>query len=46
VGSPTGLEFLTFLVVGMGFTALFLIVGRGAVALITGRGYPQQRRRA
>jgi Protein of unknown function (DUF3054) len=46
VGSPTGLEFLTFLAVGMGFTALFLIVGRGLVALITGRGYPQQRRRA
>ena len=48
VGSPTGLEFLTFLGVGMGFTALFLLMGRGLVALITGRGYPQRdhRRRA
>ena len=43
VGSPTGLEFLTFLVVGMGFTALFLVVGRGLIAVTTGKGYPQRR---
>jgi hypothetical protein len=45
VGSPTGVAFITFLLVGMSFTALFLIVGRGLVALITGRGYPQRDRR-
>jgi Protein of unknown function (DUF3054) len=44
VGSPTGFGFLTFLVVGMGFTALFLVMGRGLAALVTGRGYPQRAR--
>lgn len=43
VGNPTGLEFLTFLAVGMSFTALFLVVGRGLVAVATGKGYPQRR---
>jgi len=42
VGSPTGLAFATFLVVGLGFTGLFLVVGRGVVALTTGRGYPKR----
>jgi hypothetical protein len=45
VGSPTGTAFLTFLLVGMSFTALFLVMGRGLVVLITGRGYPQRDRR-
>jgi hypothetical protein len=45
VGSPTGVAFITFLIVGMGFTALFLVMGRGLAALITGRGYPQRDRR-
>ncbi len=45
VGSPTGVAFITFLIVGMGFTALFLVMGRGLVVLITGRGYPQRDRR-
>jgi hypothetical protein len=45
VGSPTGVAFLTFLIVGMSFTALFLVMGRGLVILITGRGYPQRDRR-
>lgn len=44
VGSPTGVEFLQFLGVGMVFTGLFLLIGRGAVALFTGRGYPDRRR--
>lgn len=44
VGSPTGTRFLTFLVIGMAFTALFLVVGRGLTAVITGRGYPSRRR--
>jgi hypothetical protein len=44
VGSPSGARFLTFLAVGMVFTALFLVIGRGLTALITGRGYPSHRR--
>jgi hypothetical protein len=45
VGSPTGVgRFLTFLAVGLAFTLLFLLIGRGLVALVTGRGYPQRRR--
>jgi hypothetical protein len=44
VGSPTGWRFLTFLLIGLAFTALFLVVGRGLTALITGRGYPSRRR--
>ncbi len=42
VGSPSGLRFLTFLAVGLAFTALFLLIGRGLSALITGRGYPSR----
>jgi len=42
VGSPTGFAFLTFLIVGLGFTGLFLLVARGLVALTTGRGYPKR----
>jgi hypothetical protein len=38
VGSPTGGEFLVFLGVGMGFTLLFLLIGRGSVAVVAGRG--------
>ena len=34
VGSPTGGEFLVFLAVGMSFTLLFLLVGRGLVAVV------------
>jgi hypothetical protein len=33
-----------FLAVGLGFTMLFLAIGRLVLALITGRGYPQRRR--
>ena len=45
VGSPTGVgRFLAFLAVGLAFTLLFLLLGRGLVALVTGRGYPQRRR--
>jgi hypothetical protein len=45
VGSPTGVgRFLIFLAVGLAFTLLFLLIGRGLVALATGRGYPQRRR--
>ena len=44
VGSPSGLRFLTFLGVGMVFTALFLLIGRGLSALIMGRGSPGWRR--
>ena len=44
VGSPTGGEFLVFLAVGMGFTLLFLLAGRGLVSLATGRGWPGPRR--
>jgi len=33
-----------FLAVGLGFTMLFLMIGRLALALVTGRGYPQRRR--
>jgi len=44
VGSPSGTRFLTFLAVGMAFTGLFLLIGRGLSALITGRGYPSRRR--
>lgn len=38
VGSPTGVRFLTFLGVGMAFTMLFLLMGRGAAMLLGGRG--------
>ena len=34
VGSPTGGEFLVFLAVGMTFTLLFLLAGRGLVAVV------------
>jgi hypothetical protein len=34
VGSPTGGEFLVFLGVGMSFTLLFLLAGRGLVAVV------------
>ena len=45
VGSPTGVgRFLTFLAVGLAFTLLFLLIGRGIVALVTGRGSPERRR--
>jgi len=45
VGSPSEIgPFLTFLAVGLAFTLLFLLIGRGLVALVTGRGYPQRRR--
>jgi hypothetical protein len=45
VGSPSEIgPFLTFLAVGLAFTLLFLLIGRGLVALATGRGYPQRRR--
>lgn len=44
VGRPSGFRFLTFLAVGMAFTGLFLVLGRGLTALITGRGYPSWRR--
>jgi hypothetical protein len=44
VGSPTGIgPFLTFLAVGLSFTLLFLLIGRGLVALVTGRGDPRRR---
>ena len=33
-----------FLAVGLGFTMLFLGIGRLVLALATGRGYPQRRR--
>jgi len=32
------------LAVGLAFTLLFLLIGRGLVALVTGRGYPRRRR--
>ena len=35
VGSPTGGEFLVFLGVGMAFTLLFLLIGRGLVAVVS-----------
>ena len=44
LGSPTGWRFVVFLAVGLGFTMLFLVIGRLLLALITGRGYPQRRR--
>ena len=44
VGSPTGVDFLTFFAVAMAFTALFLLIGRGVTMLVTGRGYPERRR--
>ena len=45
VGSPSDIgPFLTFLAVGLSFTLLFLLIGRGLVALVTGRGYPRRRR--
>jgi hypothetical protein len=37
VGSPTGGEFVVFLAVGMTFTLLFLLIGRGLVAVVTRR---------
>ena len=37
VGSPTGSRLLVFLGVGLAFTLLFLLVGRGIVGLSTGR---------
>ena len=44
VGSPQGARIFVFLAVGLAFTLLFLMAGRGVVALATGRGYPQGRR--
>jgi hypothetical protein len=44
VGSPEGLRILVFLAVGLAFTLLFLLLGRAAVVVITGRGYPGRRR--
>lgn len=42
VGSPSGMgPFLTFLGVGLAFTLLFLLIGRGLVTLLTGQGYPR-----
>ncbi len=38
VGSPTGGEFVVFLAVGMSFTLLFLLIGRGLVAIVARRG--------
>lgn len=38
VGSPTGGAFLVFLAVGMAFTLLFLLMGRGSIAVVTRRG--------
>jgi hypothetical protein len=46
VGSPDGLRILVFLGVGLAFTLLFLLIGRAAVVLITGRGYPGRRDRS
>lgn len=40
VGSPDGLRILVFVGVGLAFTLLFLLLGRAAVVVITGRGYP------
>jgi hypothetical protein len=42
VGSPTGWGFLTFLGVGLAFTLLFLMMGRAAAILVSGRGYPER----
>ncbi|HEY6567141.1 MAG TPA: DUF3054 domain-containing protein [Actinomycetota bacterium] len=44
VGSPQGSRVFVFLAVGLAFTLLFLMAGRGVIALATGRGYPQGRR--
>jgi Protein of unknown function (DUF3054) len=41
VGSPAGGRLVVFVAVGLAFTLLFLLIGRGAATLITGRGYPQ-----
>jgi hypothetical protein len=44
VGSPSDIRpFLTFLVVGLAFTSLFLLIGRAIVALVIGRGDPRRR---
>ncbi len=43
VGSPTGARFLVFFLVVMAFTGLFLLLGRGLMSLLTGRGYPEKR---
>jgi len=40
VGSPHGVEILVFLGIGMAFTLLFLLVGRGAARALAGRGAP------
>jgi hypothetical protein len=37
VGSPTGGEFVVFLMVGMTFTLLFLLIGRGLIAVVARR---------
>jgi hypothetical protein len=45
VGSPSDIRpFLIFLVVGLAFTLLFLLIGRAIVAFVTGRGYLGARR--
>ncbi len=41
VGSPTGGRFVTFLVVGMAFTLLFLLLGRAAASGISRIGRPK-----
>jgi len=43
VGSPEGARLFVFLGVGLSFTLLFLLLGRAAVTLATGRGYPDRR---
>jgi hypothetical protein len=44
VGSPSGLELLTFLGVGLAFTLLFLLVGRWIAAAIGRRVFPADHR--
>ena len=45
VGSPQGGRIVVFLVVGLVFTLLFLVIGRGAVWALT-RSRPARRRRS
>ena len=44
VGSPTGGRLLVFLAVGLAFTLLFLLIGRGLVRIVARRGLPAERR--
>jgi hypothetical protein len=41
VGSPTGSRLLVFVVIGLAFTLLFLLAGRGVLGLIDRRRGPQ-----